>query len=250
MAIDWLGIIGAAAWLVPIIGWIKKSVTKPEIQIFTAPAPEIGFTMNGPIFNIRMALAVRYKEIVVTRIGIRLTHESGSFHKFEWRGMTQTMGQMRSPQGHIPFERESEVLALKVTPNAVEERFIRCQDTEFWTRRAPLSAAASRKLAYERKNGLSDEQFYTSLEMTELYQFTKQYFYWRPGSYKLDFLLDAPERFNLKNDSYHFSLSHQQVSELATNRDNIEDAWQWTITNPEDKAGMPANWIYPELRRR
>lgn len=125
---DLAAVIGALAWIPPIFVAVRAWITRPEIRVITQPAPEVGFTTLGPILNLRIALTVTHKDIVITGIRLKVTHESGEESVFSWRGIVQRMGTMNYPQvGAVPFEKESNVLAMKVSQKDVEERFIRFQ---------------------------------------------------------------------------------------------------------------------------
>ncbi len=140
---DIAAVVGALAWLPPIVIGLRAWLTKPVVRVITQPVPEVGFTTYGPILNIRVALTVTHKDLVVTGIRLVVTHESGERTVFFWRGIVQRMGTMTYPQvGAVPFEKELNVLAMKVSQKDVEERFIRFQNAIFLTRRLTMRILA------------------------------------------------------------------------------------------------------------
>ena len=130
--IDWLAVLGALAWAPHLIGLVRDWLVKSKVRIITQRQVEIGFTTYGPIFNLRMAFSVENKDIVISELKIRLTHESGEERIFEWQGITQYLGKMTLPDAvAMPFEKEQSVLAIKLNQKDIEERFIRFQESLF-----------------------------------------------------------------------------------------------------------------------
>ena len=113
-AIDWIAILGALAWAPHLIALIRDWITKSKVRVITQREVEIGFTTYGPIFNLRLAFSVENKDLVISDLRVRLTHESGEERLFEWQGMTQHMGRMTLPDASaMPIEKEQTVLAIK-----------------------------------------------------------------------------------------------------------------------------------------
>jgi hypothetical protein len=253
-ATDWIAIIGALAWLPPIVGMIKQWISQPNVRIITQPTPEIGFTTFGPICNIRLAFSVKNKDLVVTGLKLVITHESGESRSFEWRGITQKMGQMTFPEtGPVPFEKELNVLAMKLIERDIEERFVRFQELTFLQGKANVEKRALKKLAYLKQQGNLDlEKFLKSEEMADVYSNVKQAFSWKAGNYSVRFVLESPEKFEVSDDRYEFSLTPVDIEQLEENKKNIEQSYANEI-NPPTNAGKPEpirwNWSYPDLRK-
>lgn len=252
--IDLAAIVGALAWIPPIFVAVRAWVTRPEIRVITQPAPEIGFTTFGPILNLRVALTVTHKDIVITGIKLQVTHESGEEAIFSWRGIVQRMGTMNYPQvGAVPFEKESSVLAMKVSQKDVEERFIRFQNLEYLEQKAVLDGASLKKLAYLRKSDPFDgPSFLKSQEMTDLYSFIRQSFSWKPGGYRVKVLLESPDDFTVLDDEYTFTLSPLQVQNLSDNLNHIEQYFAYEVVpvkEGEQRAQIVWSWANPDMRK-
>lgn len=254
-ATDWIAIVGALAWLPPIVGAVRQLITKPKVRIITQPAPEIGFTTLGSIFNIRLAFSVKNKDLVVTGLSLIITHESGESRTFEWRGITQKMGQMNYPEiGPVPFEKELNVLAMKLVERDIEERFVRFQETAFLQGKANVEKRALKKLAYLKQHGgLVKATFLKSEEMADVYSYVKQGFFWKAGNYTVQFVLESPEKFEVSDDRYEFSLSPVDIEHLEINKKSIERSYANEI-NPSEGEEKPEpvawNWSYPDMRSR
>lgn len=249
---DWAAIVGALAWLPPIFGGIRAWLRRPKLQVFTQPAPEIGFTTKGPILNMKLAFAVTNRDLVITGVRIHVTHESGEQISLAWQGIVQHMGSISYPQvGSAPFERESGVLALKVPQSSVEERFIRFQNPEFTAKLAEYDAVAVRRLVHLRKTSALDRSFLQAQEMSDVYSFIRHELPWKPGSYRVSILIESPEVFDVVGTEYEFSLSPLFIQRLHTNLEQVETYYAAEIF-PEDDAGNKSpiarwDWVYPEM---
>lgn len=251
--IDVVAVVGALAWIPPIFVALRSWLTKPRIRVITQPTPEIGFTSLGPILNLRIALTVAHKDIVITGIRLLLTHESGEQMSFSWRGIVQRMGTMNYPQiGAIPFEKESNVLAMKVSQKDVEERFIRFQSLDFLRGKAGREAVSLKRMAYlQQSNAFAADTFLRSQEMADVYSYTRQFFSWKPGTYRLRVLLESPDAFNVLDDEYTFALSPLEAQNLAGNLKNIEQYYSNELLPPKEGHQMEQitwRWVYPEMQ--
>jgi hypothetical protein len=249
---DIAAIVGALAWLPPIFIAVRNWMTRPQIRVITQPSPEIGFTSVGTILNLRIALTVTHKDIVITGIRLKIKHESGEEMALFWRGIVQNMGTMKYPQlGSVPFEKELNVLAMKVSLKDVEERFIRFQNVDFLQKKAALEAATSKTMSHLRKSEAFDgSTFIKSSEMADLYSLIKQSFSWKPGGYQLEVLLESPDAFSVLDNKYSFTLSPHHVQNLSSNLSHIEQDYANQILPAKaDEALTPIqwNWVYPDM---
>lgn len=252
--IDIAAIVGALAWIPPIFMSLRAWLTRAKIRVFTQPAPEIGYTTLGPIMNFRIALTVTHKDVVITGIRLQVVHESGEEAIFFWRGIVQRMGTMNYPQlGAVPFEKESSVLAMKVSVEDVEERFIRFQNLEFIEQKSALDAVALKKLAYLRKaENFDAPAFIACEEMTDVCGFIRQSFSWKPGGYRVKVLLESPDAFTVLDDEYTFLLSPHQVQNLSENLAHIETYFTYEVVpvqKDEQRVPIAWSWIYPDMQK-
>lgn len=252
--IDIAAVVGALAWIPPIFvavrGWLKKA----RIRVITQPTPEVGYTALGPILNLRVAITVEHKDIVITGVRLLVTHESGDSTTFSWRGIVQRMGTLTYPQvGAVPFEKELNVLAMKVSQKDVEERFIRFQDIRYLARKVELEDASLKRMAYLRSAGSFEaSSFLKSQEMTEVYAFIRQAFAWKPGAYRVRVELDSPDSFIVTGDEYCFALSPLQVQRLSANLQYVETFYANEVNPlpppPEKIEPIPWGWVYPDMQ--
>lgn len=245
-------VVGALAWVPPIFVAVRGWMTTPQVRVITQPLPEIGFTTFGVILNLRVALTVTHKDIVITGIRLKISHESGEQIFLSWRGIVQRMGTMNYPQvGAVPFEKELNVLAMKVSLKDVEERFIRFQNIDFLQHKTELEAITLKTMAHLRQTESFDgPSFLKNQEMGDLYSYIKQSFSWKPGGYRLQVLLESPDAFTVLDDEYVFTLSPLQVQNLANNLRYIEQYYANEVLPPkagEQSTPIEWSWVYPEM---
>ena len=245
--IDWLAILGALAWAPHLIGIVKDWLTKSKVRVITQRQVEIGFTTFGPIFNLRLAFSVENKDIVISDLKIRLTHESGEEKVFEWQGITQHLGKMTLPGSQaMPFEKEQSVLAIKLNQKDIEERFVRFQNQEFLSTQLEFGSKAAIKMSYlQAENKYDAESFLREQVMTDLYSFNKHAFSWKPGKYKVSIEMKSPEEFDLVDNIREFNLYPLDIEKLEKNKDFLEQDYRRISLNEEDKVVW--QWCNPSL---
>ena len=193
--IDWIAILGALAWTPHLVGIVKNWLTKSKVRIITQREVEIGFATYGPIFNLRLAFSVENKDIVISDLKIRVTHESGEERIFEWQGITQHMGKMTLPDASaMPFEKEQSVLAIKL-----------------------------------------NETFLREPVMTELYNFNKHSFSWKGGNYKISIEMQSPEKFDLVDNIREFNLTPLDIEKMEKNKELLELDYKRKLTGGDEK---------------
>jgi hypothetical protein len=252
--IEGAAVLGALAWLPHLIRLLKETVTRPEVRVIVPRTAEIGYTSLGPIVNLRIAFSVRRRDLVISSIRIRLKHESGEEKLLSWHGIVQRLAQFSPPETPpIPWEKEISVLAIKLTPREVEERFIRFQEDDYHTNKEAYEAKAAKKVSYLKgSNTYSADEFLQSEEMKDVYSFVKHWFNWKQGRYALTFEVDSPERFSLKDNRYEFSLNPLEVELLESNKAVIELGYedQVKFNTPDYKPHNPSwNWANPVLKK-
>ncbi len=244
--IEWVAVLGALAWTPHLIGVIKHWITKSKVRVITQKSVEIGFTTYGSIFNLRLALAVENKDIVISDLKIRLKHESGEERVFEWQGITQQLGKMTLPNaGVMPYEKEHSVLAIKLNQKEIEERFIRFQEPSYLASQAAYINKAVKKMSYLKSEGKYEaSSFLREPEMTELYSFNKHAFPWKQGKYVVTIELESPEYFSVTDNDREFTLSPLDVEKLEKNKNLLELDYKRMVVGEtkEDKGDETVEW--------
>ncbi len=205
--LDWVAILGALAWVPHLIKFVRDLFTRPSIRLYTQKRLMVGFNTLGPIIYLKIAFVVKNKDLVVSGMRFRLKHQDGDEKVFVWQEIVQTFGTHTYPAVSVPFQKQSDVLAIKAKESEVEDRFISFQDESFVERWRDLWEKAMEKQMHLRRQGKTDEEFLMSVEMSELRTFNERSFSWKEGKYELHFELDSPQKFRLSGNSYQFSLS-------------------------------------------
>jgi len=246
-------IIGALAWLPHIIKMIRAYFSKAEIRIILPKTAEIGFSIFGCIFNTKIAFSTKNKDIVVSEIGIKLKHESGFEKALSWQGITQRLAEfIKDNTTTYPMEKKQSVLAIKLNQKDIEERFIRFQDNSFLENKDSLQIKLIKKISYLQKSEKMSE-LTSSDEFLDLISFVNHSFIWKAGKYTLEFIIESPEKFILKDYKYSFELTPIDIDTLDKNKKCIEDVVEEVgkvIENPEYKVeDIPYNWVYPSIKK-
>lgn len=251
--IDWIAVFGALAWLPHLIALIRNYFTKAEVRIITQKHAEIGFTTFGPIFNMRIAFAVKNRDLVVSNFRIKVTHESGEEKVYEWQGLKQQILKMHTNDGAIPYEKENSVLAIKLNQKEVEERIIQCQEISYIAGKKSIEDIAIKRLSFERTQENYDPiNFLQCQESINVYNYIKHAFAWKSGKYKVVFEISSPEEFNLVDNEYEFSLLPIDIEELEKNKNSIEQEYINTfVPNEHEKyKNIFWNWRNPPLYKQ
>jgi hypothetical protein len=248
--LDWVAIIGALAWTPHLFILIKNWITKPEVRVITQRSVQLGFTTFGSIFNLRIAFAVKNKDVVISDIKVRLKHESGEERLLEWQGITQHLGKMTMPNAEVmPYEKEHSVLAIKLTQKEIEERLVRFQEPSFIESQRKIIQTAVKKMAYLKSEEKFDpNNFLREQEMTELYNFNKHAFNWKQGKYEAVIEVQSPERFTLVDNVREFILLPIDIENLEKNKEQLEVDYKGMMLGyGEDSEGAQWQWLNPAL---
>jgi len=246
--------LGALAWLPHVLKWAIDRFARPKIRIIAERTAQIGYTSFGPILNLGIAFSVRRRDIVISSIKVRLKHESGEERILSWQGIVQMLGQMNAPKvGPIPWEKESSVLAIKLTEKEIEERLIRFQEDDYHAKKGNYESHIAKKMTYLKKNGeYAPDKILKSEEMKDLSTFINQWFNWKQGQYTLTFQMESPQKFDLENNVYEFSLNPLNIELLESNKDLIplsyEDLFKSGIQGYQPQV-TTWNWVNPILKK-
>lgn len=244
-------LLGALAWLPHIVKLIKDYFIKAEIRIILPKYPEVGFSTFGNIFNTKIAFATKNKDIVISDIGIKIKHESGSEKYFSWQGITHRLAEFVKDNTTLPMEKNQSVLAIKLNPREVEERFIRFQDNSFLESKDGMEIKLIKKISNLHKSKKMTE-LTSADEFLDFLNFINKSFSWIQGKYDLEFVIKSPEKFNIQDHKYNFELTPVDIDNLEKNKKNIEKFVELigeSISNPEFKAeDLSWNWCYPRIK--
>ncbi|MCH7559042.1 MAG: hypothetical protein IIB56_16540 [Planctomycetes bacterium] len=259
-ALDYVAIIGAAAWTPQIITWVYRILTQPKVSIHLHSLPQIGYTTLGPIFNVTFALLSEKKDAILNKISATLKHESGATYTFDWAGLSEDLSEIENPIGEtVSVKKTSLPLVVKVLHTGVAQVFVRFQHKQFKVNlRKPGALVLDRFIFLKSSGKLKTEQDIEDLVSEQVFsEYMKHLsseFIWIAGKYTVTFAFGSPNKFKYKKNEYIFELSQDDINELKKNIDNIkhdliEAGKIDIISNYEMKK---INWIWrsPELRKK
>ncbi|MDX6404106.1 MAG: hypothetical protein QOH70_1561 [Blastocatellia bacterium] len=127
-------IIGAAAWVPQIGRWIYKYVSKPQLEILSAPSLALSYNTGGPMVEWTTSLSTQRQDALITKIMLRVTHEKGESRLLTWLKVSELFSEVTGLAGeHAEFRRPQSVLAIKVATETLTERTITFYDKDFYS---------------------------------------------------------------------------------------------------------------------
>ena len=250
---EWIAYIGAAAWIPPIVFILYKLLARPKITFYPDRQVQIGYTTIGPIFNLTLALTAQRKDIIIKKIGVKLTHQDGSKHNFVWARISETLSEIRNPLGTTPImsvEKSLPPLVVKLSTGNIVQAFIQFQDPHFRSALEKASSGFQKHFHFirEKKAKLTKEDIDASIdckEFEELMDFHKSSFRWKEGSYELMFNIESPSRYTMTKTKFVFKLTQNDADALRTNLDNIRTDYRQTLlTNVEGYEYETIPWVW------
>lgn len=258
-AIDWVAIVGAAAWTPQIIILVRWALTKPKVSLYLHPKIEIGYHTTGPIFNTTLALLSEKKDTILNMISVKIRHESGASYVFDWDGLSEDISEIQTYLGPTIYQKKTSLpLVVKVSHTGVAQVFVRFRHRKFKANCKNPFVSASDKFNLLRTSGkLKTEESIDALvsekEFDELLKFFNAEFIWTKGKYTVTFEFGSPHKFKHEKSDYTFKLSQDDIDNLRKNIDNIKSIIIQAAKKdiiPDYKAENVA-WqsVHPELEK-
>ena len=259
-AMNWVAIVGAAAWAPQIITWVCRALTKPEVSLYLDSKPQIGYTSLGPIFNVRFALLSEKKDAILNKFSVKLRHESGALYIFDWDGLSEDLSEIQNPLGPtISIKKTSLPLIVKVLHTGVAQVFVRFQHKQFKANSKNLFASALDQFNLLKTSGkLNTEEDIEALvsnkEFNDVIKLLNSEFIWSAGKYTVTFEFKSPNKFKYKKNEYILKLGQDDIDNLRKNIDNIkldiiQTAKRGVISDYKPKE-IIWEWRFPELEKK
>ena len=212
--------IGAAAWLPQIFAWGYKVFIRASLTVYPAAFAEIGYSSLGPICNIRMALDVKNRDLIINKMRLEINHDESGARSFQWVGINQALSQITDAIGNRQVVSRDQVpTALRVQENSILEVFVRFQELKFIEACAEVDAQLLNQFSYLRETRPEDFPALTikTKEFHDAVKKRKDHFWWREGSYSVTLLVESSRKFKYRGYSACFSLSRFDVEKLRQN---------------------------------
>ncbi|OGT35672.1 MAG: hypothetical protein A3F11_07135 [Gammaproteobacteria bacterium RIFCSPHIGHO2_12_FULL_37_14] len=240
--------LGAAAWIPQIITWVCNFFSKPVIAIIPEKIACIGYTIYGPIFNLRLSINTKKKDSIIDFMSVELCHENGSKHNFEWAGMAEFFSEVKNNKGENQIiQRDIIPIAIKLNTLSLVERFFRFQDSAFIKKIRVQSEKFVEMMQYmKKKNENYPADFIASKDFEDHMKFMRENFYWQPGSYTVKFRIRSPEKIKINEKTYNFELTQENIDALRSNLEEVGTFIQAVCkSQPADQNTQPNNfrWV-------
>ena len=158
---------------------------------------------------------------------------------------------MQNPEhGQIPLEKELSVLAIKLSPKEIEERFIRFQEPKYHESKGTLDSEITKKLIYlQESSKINYDSFLKSQEMNDLYSLIRRSFSWKQRKYTARFEIESPNQFSLIDNEYSFELSPIDIDIIAKNKSFIEQCYKQESIRDENTQEIKWGWRNPIFQK-
>jgi len=226
-AIDWIAIVGAAAWTPQIITWVWRALTKPKVSLHLYTKSELGYNFLGPIFNVRFALLSEKKDAILNKLSVELKHENGASYTFDWEGLSEDLSEIRGPIGPTFVQKKTSLpLVVKVLHTGVAQVYVLFQHKQFKANsKIPVESFTEKYNLLKKSDKLNTEVDIDSLvsekEFHDVIKLFNTEFIWAAGKYTVTFQFDSPNKYKYKKSKYTFKLSQDDIDNLRKNIDNI-----------------------------
>lgn len=250
---DWIGIVGAAAWLPHIATWVWKAATRPQVRLIPSPIPEVGYNLKGPILNVTGALSASRADAVIEKMVAVVRHESGHELALSWAFVSETFSQMQTADGQsAEYHRSQSAVALKVPTTFLVERLLGFQDLQFQEERTRVANALHDYLNHVQRTEpeAAAQLVVKSREFAEYVDLYQRRFPWRAGKYDATVSMYMAERKKPLQSRLSFELSKLDEDRLRGNLSEIARVATEIAQNVPVAERVPAYWAWanPLLR--
>lgn len=241
--------IGAAAWIPQIVRWLYRAWIRPRAQVFLAQNAEVGFTGNGPIFNVRMVFCVERQDVIYNDLIVLIQHEGGEVKTLRWAGLGDNMGEATDAAGNRQtFTRDLSPIAVKVATHTPFEKFIRFQEPAYHSAMRVLTEQAVNHYNFLKRDAEPDAyvpQLLASKEIAALSEARLNSLWWKSGRYTLRVQPASPTKFELLDAAFEFTLSNGDISHLKRNLSAMDADLRNTVkSNLKDFTREPVEWLW------
>ena len=250
--IDLAAIVGAAAWLPPLL----KLLARRQIRFIPASTTEIGYSLLGPIINITFSISAAKKEALIEKIDLDITHESNTQASFSWQLISEIPFETQSSSGEVTFFTKNQgAAALKIPVSILIDRKIGFQSSSFLKRKINALNGIQDKEVHLSiiKNPDLPDSLFKEKEWTDFEQFLRSEFFWKQGRYEAT--LRAFESSEKKPflEKYSFELSKSQILMLERNielaLEGFKNSYYLSYKKISKLPSLQLNWIYPDIYR-
>ncbi len=240
--LDVLSILGALAWVPPIISLFIKISKRPKISIFSNKQLEVGYTSFGPILNVNLAFLGENKNVLVNKMELQLIHENNETQHFTWEWFEEIMLQTDSPGGPIPHRKNQQAIAIKIEKDQLVEKKIGFHQNNFKAEDNKLRKEVIENYLNILKNNQEISQLKITNPYNQLVDHYKNDFGWRIGVYTVVIKLYILEKKIPFEHKFKFQLDNIDVRALETNINLCMSLVEKDFVNSDKE--LKGNWVW------
>lgn len=243
---EWIGIIGAFAWIPQIIKWIREYFTKPKLTVVSGSQIEIGYTYFGPIINLSLAYLSETKTSLIDKIELELVHENNDTQKFSWVWFEEVLYSMDLPDFQkINTKRHQNAIAIKIGLDELIEKKVGFLQNSFKQEYDKLYKQLIEEAIEFYQIAKNLEELKLNSSFRNLQNLLTNSFNWKSGKYKAKLTTHISIDNLQTHYEFDFSLNSLDIkllqSNIENNQLNLEKTfinneitlrdWQWVNTN-------------------
>lgn len=242
---DLLAILGALAWIPPIIILIRNKVIKPEISVITETELEVGYSTLGPIINTRLAFICDNKKALINKIEAELTHENNDTQKFTWDWFEEILYETDIPNtGIMPTRKNQKAIAINLKKEELIEKKIGFQQNSFKIKQKGLILQTVEDVTLLEKSGKESIEIKSKKSYNDLVDHFKHSFSWKTGKYRLKFLVHEKSLNKAIEKEIKFSMTPLDINNLESNISFCKDSIDSFLIEPK-KGSISWRWANP-----
>ncbi|HTI61649.1 hypothetical protein [Mucilaginibacter sp.] len=244
-----LAILGACAWLPPIIQLFIKYFTKVKITIIPYRIIEIGYNINGPIINLALALSAENSECLITNIEIQLHGPNQERHNLKWEWFEEKLYEIEyaaSELGLTPIKKQQNAIAIKILKEGLVEKKVGFHETAYKINHDQAYNAINQQFELLSKNNQDVFQLKATQEYDKLKNLLENSLIWKEGTYDGIIKVTTLDKSRFFTENIKFRLSANQIRSLQANilscvrvlenayfpsEELYQPKWNWITTN-------------------
>lgn len=243
---DYLAILGACAWIPSLIGLIIKIITKPRLNIIVHKQIELGYTTNGSIMNLSMALSSENSECLVTNIEVEITGPNKQQHLLKWEWFEEKLYEMDYPElGSTPVRKQQNAIAIKILKESLIEKKIGFHDVNFKEEYSSKFSSVNESYNNLSQNNLEIEQLKSTKEYNDFKNLLNSSCFWKEGIYKGTIKVCALNLIEPFKKEIDFKLTGIDNRRIQTNIKTCEEVLENHYFPVGKEYHDQWNWVYP-----
>ncbi|WP_299289241.1 hypothetical protein [uncultured Mucilaginibacter sp.] len=243
-----LSVLGALAWLPPVISYFIKLYMKPKLTLIVHPQIEIGYTYNGSILNYDLAISAENKECLVTNIQTIIEGPNREEHRLDWQWFEEKLYEIdyNNEIGSTPVRKKQNAIAIKILKEYLVEKRVGFHEASFKEKYQEAIDATNQKFELIIRNSQDPESVKLTTEYDKFKNLLESSLIWKEGNYKAKVLVKALNVKETFNTEFHFRLSTNDVKKLQSNTDFAIKVLEQAYI-PKEGFNVFWNWINPNI---